>query len=97
MDRALMMRILTRIASCPKSSRRSAWTAKANERVQFGYALNYLIDINHAVIVDVQGTPARAADEVPAAKTLLERDAVYALEDQPPFRAHAPAGRFGSA
>jgi hypothetical protein len=23
----------------------SAWTAKANKRVQFGYGLNYLIDL----------------------------------------------------
>jgi hypothetical protein len=27
----------------------SAWTAKANKRVQFGYGLNYLIDIENAV------------------------------------------------
>ena len=32
----------------------SAWTAKANKRVQFGYGLNYLIDIKYAVIVDVR-------------------------------------------
>ena len=32
----------------------SAWTAKANKRVQFGYGLNYLIDIANAVIVDVE-------------------------------------------
>ena len=51
----------------------SAWTAKANKRVQFGYGLNYLIDIKYAVIVDVQATPARTADEVRAAKTMLER------------------------
>src|ERR1700731_4126561 len=31
----------------------SAWTAKANKRVQFGYGLNYMIDVEHAVIVDV--------------------------------------------
>ena len=37
----------------------SAWTAKANKRVQFGYGLNYLIDIQYAVIVDVEATPAR--------------------------------------
>jgi transposase len=30
----------------------SAWTAKANKRVQFGYGLNYLIDIENAVIPD---------------------------------------------
>ena len=27
---------------------------KANKRVQFGYGLNYLIDIENAVIVDVE-------------------------------------------
>ena len=32
----------------------SAWTVKANKRVQFGYGLNYLIDIDNAVIVDVE-------------------------------------------
>jgi hypothetical protein len=41
----------------------SAWTAKANKRVQFGYGLNYLIDIENAVIVDVEATPARTYDE----------------------------------
>ena len=44
----------------------SAWTAKANKRVQFGYGLNYLIDIENAVIVDVEATPARTYDEVAA-------------------------------
>ena len=33
------------------------WTAKANKRVQFGYGLNYLIDTENAVIVDVEATP----------------------------------------
>lgn len=51
----------------------SAWTAKANKRVQFGYGLNYLIDIEHAVIVDVEATPARTYDEVAATKTMIER------------------------
>jgi transposase len=51
----------------------SAWTAKANKRVQFGYGLNYLIDVEHAVIVDVEPTPARTFDEVASTKTMLER------------------------
>jgi transposase len=51
----------------------SAWTAKANKRVQFGYGLNYLIDIENAVIVDVEATPARTYDEVEATKTMIER------------------------
>jgi transposase len=52
----------------------SAWTAKANKRVQFGYGLNYLIDIGPgAVIVDVEATPARTYDEVAATKPMIER------------------------
>jgi len=51
----------------------SAWTAKANKRVQFGYGLNYLIDIEHAVIVDVEATPARTYDEVAATCAMIER------------------------
>jgi transposase len=51
----------------------SAWTAKANKRVQFGYGLNYLIDIENAVIVDVEATPARTFDEVAATKTMIRR------------------------
>jgi Transposase DDE domain len=51
----------------------SAWTAKANKRVQFGYGLNYLIDIEYAVIVDVEATPARTYDEVAATKTMIKR------------------------
>jgi IS5 family transposase len=51
----------------------SAWTAKANKRVQFGYGLNYLIDIENAVIVDVEATPARTYGEVAATKEMIER------------------------
>jgi transposase len=51
----------------------SAWTAKANKRVQFGYGLNYLIDVENAVIVDVEATPARTQDEVAASRAMIER------------------------
>jgi transposase len=51
----------------------SAWTAKANKRVQFGYGLNYLIDIEYAVIVDVEATPARTYDEVKCTETMITR------------------------
>jgi hypothetical protein len=40
--------------------------AKAANRVQFGYGLNYLIDIENAVIVGVEATPACTYEEVPA-------------------------------
>jgi transposase len=64
----------------------SAWTAKANKRVLFGYGLNYLIDIKHAVIVDVEATPARTYDEVAATKTMLER--TERRQAQAPRRRH---------
>lgn len=51
----------------------SAWTAKANKRVQFGYGLNYLTDNEYAVIVDVEATPARTYDEVASTKEMVER------------------------
>jgi transposase len=51
----------------------AAWTAKANKRVQFGYGLNYLIDVENAVIVDVEATPARTYDEVAATKVMVKR------------------------
>ncbi len=51
----------------------SAWTAKANKRVQFGYGLNYMIDTAHAVIVDVEATPARTYDEVAATRIMIDR------------------------
>jgi len=61
----------------------SAWTAKANKRVQFGYGLNYLIDTEHAVIVDVEATPARTFDEVAATKTMIDRtEKAFGLKPQ---------------
>lgn len=53
----------------------SAWTAKANKRVLFGYGLNYLVDVENAVIVDVEATPARTYDEVAATQTMIDRAA----------------------
>ncbi|HKE56462.1 MAG TPA: transposase, partial [Pyrinomonadaceae bacterium] len=41
--------------------------------MQFGYGLNYLVDIEYAVIVDVEATPARTYDEVAATQTMLDR------------------------
>src|SRR6266699_859505 len=55
----------------------SAWTAKANKRGQVGYGLNYLIDIENAVIGDVEATPARTFDEVAATQTMLDRTEKY--------------------
>jgi transposase len=61
----------------------SAWTAKANKRVQFGYGLNYMIDTEHAVIVDVEATPARTFDEVAATRTMIDRtERAFGLKPQ---------------
>ncbi len=51
----------------------TAWTAKANKRVQFGYGLNYLIDIANAVNDDEEATTARTYDEVAETKTMIKR------------------------
>lgn len=50
----------------------AAWNTKEG-RGQFGYFNNYLIDTHQAVIVDVEATPARLAQEILAVKTMLER------------------------
>jgi hypothetical protein len=41
--------------------------------VQFGYGLNYVIDVEHAIIFDVEATPARTYEEVASTKTMIER------------------------
>jgi hypothetical protein len=40
---------------------------------QFGYGLNYLTDVEHAIIIDVDPTPVRIYDEVASTKTMIER------------------------
>ena len=51
----------------------SAWTSRGRNKVMFGYSLNYLIDMEHAVIVDVEATPTRISKEVEATETMIER------------------------
>jgi len=41
--------------------------------VMFGYSLNYLIDMEGSVIVDVEATPTRISKEVDATETMIER------------------------
>ena len=43
--------------------------------MQFAYGLNYLIDNAHAIIVDVEATPARISKEVASTRTMLTRTA----------------------
>ena len=51
----------------------AAWTNKGQRKVGFAYGTNYLIDLQRAIILDVEATPARWTAEVAATKTMLER------------------------
>jgi transposase len=50
----------------------AAWNVKEG-RGKFGYFNNYLVDTDHAVIMDVEATPARLAQEIIATKAMLQR------------------------
>ncbi|EDZ45765.1 IS5 family transposase N-terminal domain [Rhodobacterales bacterium Y4I] len=51
----------------------SQWTAAHKGRAFFAYSDNYLIDTDHAVIVDVEATRSIRQAEVGATRTMLER------------------------
>lgn len=51
----------------------AAWTTRGRYKVMFGHSLNYLIDMETPVIVDVEATPTRISKEVEAGKTMVER------------------------
>jgi hypothetical protein len=48
------------------------YTASANAVAGYAYSDNYLIDLRHAVIMDVEATTAIRQPEVGAAKTMLD-------------------------
>lgn len=50
----------------------AAWNTKEGPG-RFAYFDNYMIDTAHGIIVDVEATPARTAQEVIAAKAMLDR------------------------
>ena len=50
----------------------AAWNTKEG-RGRFGYFTNYMVDTAHAVIVDVEATPARMAQVTKATKAMLDR------------------------
>ncbi|WP_339857683.1 IS1182 family transposase [uncultured Nisaea sp.] len=52
----------------------AAWSLKDGPG-RFSYEVNYLADDLHAIIVDVEATPARLSQEIVAAKQMLERSA----------------------
>ena len=51
------------------------YTASANSLAGYAYSDNYLIDLKHAVIMDVEATTTIRQAEVGAAKTMLDRTA----------------------
>jgi len=52
------------------------WTAQRGGRAEFCYETNYLIDLEHGVIVDVEATTAVRQAEVTAARRMIERTEV---------------------
>lgn len=49
------------------------WTGPHGGQAFFAYTANYLIDLDHAIIVDVEATTAIRQAEVTAAKRMIER------------------------
>src|SRR5271170_128716 len=70
------------------------YTAAADKPAVYAYSDNYLIDLKHAVIMDVEATTAIRQAEVGAAKTMLDRTAEQF--DITPSRLVADGG-YGSA
>src|SRR6202020_1964101 len=70
------------------------YTASANAVAGYAYSDNYLVDLKHPVIMDVEATTAIRQAEVSAAKTMLDRTAEQF--DLTPSRLVADGG-YGSA
>ena len=70
------------------------WTAANGGAAFFAYAANYMIDLDHAIIVDVEATTAIRQAEVTAAKRMIER--TREAFDLYPARLAADSG-YGSA
>jgi hypothetical protein len=62
-------------SSVLRSSSAARYTASANSVAGYAYSDNYLVDLKHAVIVDVEATTTIRQAEVGAAKTMLDRTA----------------------
>ena len=72
----------------------SRWTGADKGPAYFAYATNYLIDLEHAVIVDVEASTAVRQAEVGAVRTMIER--VRERHDLQPVRLAADTA-YGSA
>lgn len=55
------------------SDPQSRWTAAPGGPAFFAYSTNYLIDVAHGIILDVEPTPAHRTAEVESTKTMVER------------------------
>ena len=51
----------------------AAWTTRGRHKVMFGYSLNYLVDLENAVVLDVEATPTRVSKEVDATEAMIVR------------------------
>lgn len=51
----------------------AAWTSKGARKASFAYAVNYLVDLQRAVVVDVAASPARWTEEVATTSVMIER------------------------
>ena len=70
------------------------WTGAHGGQAFFAYSTNYLIDLDHAIIVDVEASTAIRQAEVKATKTMIERTArTFGLEPAPSGRRYGV--RFG--
>ncbi|WP_020187840.1 IS1182 family transposase [Methylopila sp. 73B] len=63
----------TRPKFVSRSDPAAQWTGAHKGHAFFAYATNYLIDLDHAVIVDVEPSRAIRQAEVGAARTMVER------------------------
>jgi len=63
----------TRPKFVSRSDPAAQWTGAHKGHAFFAYATNYLIDLDHAVIVDVEASRAIRQAEVGAAQTMVER------------------------
>jgi hypothetical protein len=66
----------------------AAWNNKGG-RGRFGYFTNYRIDPAHAVISDIEATPARMAQEIKATQAMLHR-----IEERHGIKPERLAGRY---
>jgi len=59
------------------------WTCAPGGPAFFAYSTNYLIDVEHGVIVDVEATPANRSEEVESTKRMIERvEATFAVKPE---------------